>query len=146
MRHAMYAFVIFIFSAFLSGIVAAQTRVSDKDVESMMKNLSEDAKKFTPSFNSGIAKSSIRKTTRERESKELVKRFEQQTSGMLKNFKKSKKVDAEIQLVLDSAGKIDQLLKEVNLGDQTVSKWNRLYEDLSMVSKSLGISTAIDAK
>ena len=139
MRKTAYGFVILFLSAFLGTAFAAQTRVSDKDIEAMMKNLSEDAKKFTSSFNSGVSKSSIRRTSREKESKQLVKRFEQQTAGMLKNFKKNKKAESEIQLVRASADKIDQLLNEVNLDERTVANWKKLKEELGLVSKGLGV-------
>ncbi len=139
-RKMTCAFMIFILFACSGAAVLGQTRVSDKDIESMMKNLSEDSKKFTSNFNSGIAKSSLRRTSREKESKELVKRFEQRTAGMLNNFKRNKKAEAEIHLVLDSAEKIDQLLKEVNFDNQTVSSWKKVQEELDMVSKGLGVS------
>ena len=63
----------------------AQTRMSDKDVEDMMKNLNEDAKKLRPNFNSAVGKSTIRKTQQEQEkdAKALVERFQKQTEGML---------------------------------------------------------------
>ena len=125
--------------ALLGGVVLAQTRISDRDIEAMMKNLSQDAKKFTSSFNSAISKSSIRGTSREKESKLLVKKLEQQTAGMLKNFKKNKKAEAEMQLVLRSAKEIDLLLNEVNLDQQTMSNWQKVDEELDLLSKGLGI-------
>jgi len=128
-----------LFFAFLGGYVIAQTRVNDKDIEAMMKNLNQDAKKFTKSFNSGITKTSIRGTSREKESKQMVKVFEQQTADMLKNFKKNKKAEAEMQLVLRSADQIAQLLKEVQLDQLTVSNWQKLDEELNLLSKGLGI-------
>jgi hypothetical protein len=53
----------------------AQERLSDKDVETQMKNLKEDSKKFRSSFNSAIGKSTVRKTSREKDAKALVERF-----------------------------------------------------------------------
>jgi len=40
---------------------SAQGRMSDKDVEKVMDNLQEDAKRFRSSFDSAIGKSTIRK-------------------------------------------------------------------------------------
>ncbi len=140
MRNVIFGFAGLILLTLLGVNSIAQTRVSDRDIESMMKNLSEDAKKFASSFNSGVTKSSIRKTSREKESKILVKRFEQQTAGMLKNFKKNKKAEAEIQLVLISSDQIDKLLNEVNLDGRTVSDWKKVQEEIALVSKSLGVT------
>ena len=41
--------------------------MSDKDVQALMQNLRDDAKSFKPQFNSAISKSTIRKTSREKE-------------------------------------------------------------------------------
>jgi hypothetical protein len=139
MRNATCAFVIFTLFAYLGGVVSAQTRVSDKDIEAMMKNLKEDAKKFTSSFNSGITRSSIRGTSREKDSKSLVKRLQQQTEGMLNNFKRNKKAEAEMEVVLRSAGEIDKLLNEVKLDQNTGSSWEKLQEELGLLSKALGV-------
>ena len=139
MRNTTFAFVGLVLFALLGGVGTAQTRVPDKDIESMMKNLKEDAKKFTSSFNLGITKSSIRKTSREKESKSLVKRFEEQTAGMLNNFKRNKKADSEIRLVRMNADKISKLLDEVKLDSQTTKNWDKVREELDLLSKNLGV-------
>ena len=76
----------------LSGLsvtgVRAQSRMSDKDVEATMKNLTEDAKSFRSAFDSSVEKSTIRKTSREKDAKAQVKSFEDQTETLLNQFKK----------------------------------------------------------
>ncbi len=140
MRNTIASITVFVLFAFMGGVVAAQTRVHDKDIETMMKNLNEDAKKFKTSFNSGIGKTTIRKTSREKESKSLVQRFEQQTAGMLNQFKQNKKADSQIKLVFRSAEQINQLLDEVSLDKQTVSAWEKVQEELNLLKKSLGVT------
>jgi hypothetical protein len=56
---------------------------------------------------------------------------------MLKNFKKSKKAEAEINMVLDSADRIDQLIKEISFDARTTSSWSKLQEELDLVAKAL---------
>ena len=54
----------------ISSIFAnAQGRLSDKDIEHLMDNVKDDVKSFRPNFNSAISKSSIRKTSREKDAK-----------------------------------------------------------------------------
>jgi hypothetical protein len=69
--------------------LSAQTRLNDKDVLQHMKNLKDDAKKFRPSFNSALAKSTIRKTTQEKDAKTLAQNFKKQTNSMYEAFKKA---------------------------------------------------------
>ncbi len=141
MPKTITAIVVFTLFTFLGGIVAAhQTRVNDKDIATMMKNLNEDVKKFKSSFNDGIGKTSIRKTSREKESKSLVQRFEQQTNGMLSYFKQHKKADSQIRMVLKSAEQINQLLDEVALDSRTVSAWKKVQEALDLLKKGLGVT------
>ena len=65
----------------------AQSRMNDKDIQSMMKNLQEDAKTFRSVFDSAVAQSTIRKTSQEKDAKALVGRFQKQTGDMLNQFK-----------------------------------------------------------
>jgi len=69
--------------------LSAQTRLNDKDVLQHMKKLKDDTKKFRPSFNSTLAKSTIRETTQEKDAQTLGQNFEQQTNS--KCTKRSRK-------------------------------------------------------
>jgi hypothetical protein len=59
----------------------SQERLSDKDIETMFNNLKSDAKKFSSTFNSAVGKSTIRKTSQEKEAKALVQSFGTVRSG-----------------------------------------------------------------
>ena len=58
-----------------AGAVFAQNRVSDKDLENLIRNLRDDAKSFRPVFESALKKSSIRKTSEEKDAKKLAEQF-----------------------------------------------------------------------
>jgi hypothetical protein len=100
-----FAFVAIAFM--LVGTALAQQRMSDHDVEKTMGNLKDDAKKFCKTFDSALDKSTIRKTSEEKDAKALSKRFESETSALLESFKSTKKADA-LPEVLNTA---DQLQK-----------------------------------
>ena len=51
---------------------AAQDRLSDKDVANMMNNLKNDAKNFRSVWNHALSKSTIRKTSREKDARNLA--------------------------------------------------------------------------
>jgi len=123
--------------AFLCGALIAQTRVSDKDIEAMTKNLNQHAKKFVSAFNSGVGRPSIRKTSREKASKDLVKSFQQQTEVLMKNFKKNKAAGTEMHRVMETARQVRQLLDEVKLDATTMSAWNKTEELIGMLAKAL---------
>ena len=121
-------------------VVWGQGRISDKDVEATMQNLKNDAKHFQSSFNSAIDKSTVRKTSREKDAKALVKTFAQQTDSMHTVFKGSKKADTSLPGVLDNAQKIDKLLADVPLGDNVTSSWSRVKSELNTLTSAFNMT------
>jgi hypothetical protein len=82
-----------VLSLICAASLSAQSRLSDKDVQQHMKTLKDDAKKFRSSFNSALSKSTIRKTTQEKDAKTLAQNFEKQTNSMYETFKKGTKAE-----------------------------------------------------
>jgi len=119
-----------------------QTRVNDKDVESLMRNLKDDAKKFKPMFSNAVKKSTIRKTSREKDAKNLVTSFANQTEAMLNNFKRTKKGDSDFSLVKRSAMEIDKIASEIHLDGAAASMWQKIRTELDQVGSALGVSQA----
>jgi hypothetical protein len=111
--------VLLIGTMLLSGLplasVQAQSRMSDKDVEATMRNLREDAKSFRSAFDSSVEKSTIRKTSREKDAKAQVRSFQDQTETLLNQFKKEKQANDYLPSVMDTASQIDVLLRAVEL-------------------------------
>jgi len=118
----------------------AQTRLNDKDMEHIMKNLRDDAKDFRSAFVSSIHKSAIRNTSREKDAKNLAIRFEKQTDEMYKHFKDSKKADIYVSPVVDSAGQLDQLVYSLNLDSKTTLSWEKARSELHQIASSYGVS------
>jgi hypothetical protein len=115
--------------------------MSDKDIEGTMQNLKNDAKHFESGFNSAIGKSTIHKTSQEKDAKALVKTFAQQTDSMHNVFKSSKKADASLPGVLDNAQKIDKLLGAVPLGGDVTSNWGRVKSELNSLASAFNMPT-----
>ncbi len=122
------------------GTSSAQSRMSDQDVGRLMKNLKQDAKEFRGSFKSSIGKSTIRKTTAEKDATALVEAFQKQTGTMLKHFQGEKKADTELLAVLASADQIDSLLQRVSLDPRTNADWRKVKSELDLMAKQFGIA------
>lgn len=129
-------------SGFSSTAALAQSRMTDKDVEVTMKNLKEDAKIFRSAFNSSVRNSTIRKTSREKETKAQVADFQKQTESMLKLFKSTKKAEADLRMVLSSADRIDGLLHSVDFDARTTGSWGKVRSDLDILSGALNLPGA----
>jgi hypothetical protein len=119
--------------------VSAQARMSDKDVVKMMKNLVQDTKQFQPLFNSAVSKSSIRKTSREKDAKAVVQSFRNQAENMLQVFQSKKKADTTLPSVLDSSQEIDKFLVDVPLNESVTKQWEKVKSELATLSNQFNI-------
>jgi hypothetical protein len=118
---------------------AAQKRVSDKDMERMMKNLRYDTKTFRPTFDHALGKSTIRKTSQAKDAKNLVATFQNEVDAMLTTFKKNRNDGAAVASAVNSAGQVDSLLRTVSLGQDVTSQWRKIREELHPIAVSYGI-------
>jgi uncharacterized protein YpuA (DUF1002 family) len=112
----------------------SQERLSDKDIETMFNNLKSDTKKFGSTFNSAIGKSTIRKTSQEKEAKALVQSFGKQSEAALNKFKKNRQPDVELSNLLASGVQINQLLASTPMGDRTDADWSKVKSLLSGIA------------
>lgn len=144
-RRALFRCCIVIFAgllcAFQAPLLHAQTRLNDKDIESLMRNLRDDAKDFRPKFEAALKKSAVRKTSQEKDAKGLVTSFEKQTDAMLNEFKKTKKGDVAVEATLENAHQIDKLVNSLELGPQITSQWQKVQSELNHVANAFGITT-----
>ena len=58
----------------------AQGRLSDKDLQRLMQNLKDDAQPFRQSFANALKKSTIRKTSQEKDARMLADSFAKQAN------------------------------------------------------------------
>ena len=123
----------------------AQKRVSDRDVERMMKNLRYDTKSFRPMFDHALSKSTIRKTSQAKDAKNLVRNFETQVNAMLSTFKKNRNDGSAVSSAVNSAGQIDSLLRSVSLGPEVMSQWQKIREELHPIAASYGVQESYRA-
>jgi len=128
------------FMSFAPISVHAQKRVSDKDVEALMKNLKEDSKSFRDNFDAALKKSAIRRTSQEKDAKDLVAGFEKQTDSMFSDFKKTKRGDVAVETTISSAQQIEKLIYNLHLDQKTISQWEKIRTELDHVSSAFGIN------
>src|ERR1700742_2131300 len=115
---------------------AAQDRLSDKDVANMMNNLKNDAKNFRPVWNRALSKSTIRKTSREKDARNLATQFQNQTEGMLRQFQSNKTADQSLPLVQQTARNIEQVKSDVSLGPTVDTQWTKIRTELDQISQA----------
>ncbi|MEO6830296.1 MAG: hypothetical protein ABI164_10850, partial [Acidobacteriaceae bacterium] len=117
----------------------AQSRVNDHDMEALMRNLRDDAKSFRPKFDSAIRKSTIRKTSQEKEARRQASTFEKQTDALLNRFKKDRHGQAEFASVLTSAEQMDAVVGSLALGPKVTGQWEKIRMELHQISDAYGM-------
>ncbi len=122
-------------------VARAQSRLSDKDIDTSLKNLQDDTRHFRDIFNSALKKSTIRKTSQEKDAREMVKTFEEQLDSTHRLFKEKRRVDNRLSAVLASRDRIDSFLSSVSLGDQTNSEWGKIKAELDTLAKAFNMGS-----
>jgi hypothetical protein len=126
-------------SSLLVSFLYGQTRINDKDLENLMRNLRDDAKSFRSPFSSGLKKSTIRKTSQAKDAEKLAASFEKQTEALLDEFKKSKKGDAQLSVLQSSAERLGAIVNSNHLGGEVTTRWNKIDTEMQQVLSAFGI-------
>jgi hypothetical protein len=141
----MQRWIGFGFLVLLAGMVGtsrtalAQGRLSDKDLQRLMQNLKDDAQPFRQSFANALKKSTIRKTTREKDARALTDTFAKEASQALETFKHDQKADQQVKALVNTAAQIDPLVYSLQLDPQTTSQWERLRTELHQIAQAFGV-------
>jgi len=118
----------------------AQGRLSDKDLQRLLQNLKDDAQPFRQSFANALKKSTIRKTSKEKDARMLADSFAKQANSALEAFKHNQKAEQGVTELVNTAAQIDPLVYSLQLNPQTTSQWERLRTELHQVAQAYGIS------
>jgi hypothetical protein len=100
-----------------------------------MKNLTQDAKAFSATFESAVSKSGSRKTNQEKDAKTLVTNFVNQTKGLENQFKQTKRGGPSLDAVRGTAAQIEEFMQRVPLGPTTDQSWSRVRADMDLLAK-----------
>jgi hypothetical protein len=120
-------------------LAQAQGRLGDKDLEHLMQNVKDDAPPFRESFDNALKKSTIRKTSRERDARALAETFAKQANGALETFKHQHKAENAVAALVGTAGQIDALVYSLQLNAPTTARWEKLRAELHLVAQAFGV-------
>jgi hypothetical protein len=136
-----YAAMTLLLLSILSGATAgAQSRLNDKDLVRLMQNLSDDAQPFRQSFANALKKSTIRRTSQEKEAHGLADTFDKQAKQALETFKHKREAESEVTAMVGTAGEIDALVYSLHLDPTVTAQWEKLRTELHQVAEAFGIA------
>jgi hypothetical protein len=140
MRATMRIVLFGLCSSLSISTVYGQAKMSDKDLESLMRNLRDDAKAFRSPFSSALKKSAIRKTSQAKDAENLAELFEKQSEALLNDFKETKKANTEINALEISAQRLGKVIRTNQLGSDVTTRWNKIETEMQQVLSAFGIS------
>jgi hypothetical protein len=141
----MQRWIRFGFLILLAGVMGtsrpapAQGRLSDKDLQRLMQNLKDDAQPFRQTFANALKKSTVRKTSREKDARALTDTFAKEASQALDTFRHDPKADLQVKALVNTAAKIDPLVYSLQLDSLTTSQWERLRSELHQIAQAYGV-------
>ncbi len=138
------AFKLLIFNMFLGLFLLpcmspAQTRINDRDLATMMRNLRDDAKSFHPHFDAAVHKSTIRKTSQAKNARSQAANFTRQTEALLNRFKKDHNGVDEFTAVMNSAQQLDAVVNLIAPGPQVTAQWQKIRTEIHLIAKAYGV-------
>ena len=133
------AMTVFLLSVLSGAMAGAQSRLNDKDLARLIQNLSDDAQPFRQSFANALKKSTIRRTSQEKNAQGLSDTFAKQAKHALETFKHKRKAENEVTAMVGTAGQIDALVYSLQLNSRVTVQWEKLRTELHQVAGAFGV-------
>ncbi|HEX5886356.1 MAG TPA: hypothetical protein VFY67_17580 [Pyrinomonadaceae bacterium] len=118
----------------------APYRISDKEVQKVMKQLKKDTEKFRKSLDSSLDRSRLDGTNREDNINEFMEDYEKATERLYERFKDNKSVAADVETVLDGAARIDQFMTRHSPTGRAERDWAAVRQDLRRLAEAYNVT------
>ena len=111
-------------------------RVSDREVEKVLRRLEQQSDRFRSALDSALDKSRFDGTREEDDINRFVKEFYEQTKTLRDHFNDHKSTSADVQSVLDRAASIDSFMRRNRLRrNNAMREWTRVRTDLDELAR-----------
>lgn len=115
-------------------------RLSDKDVEKIIKRIEQQSDHFRSSLDSALDKSRFNGTNREDDINSFVKDFYQETKRLRDHFDSHKSSSPDVELVLQRAARIDDFMRRYPLSSRAQQDWSALKGYLDELAAAYNVS------
>ena len=143
MLHRLFVVpVIFVCAVFIVSSSVAQEpyRLSDKDVERIIKRIEQQSDRFRSSLDSALDKSRFNGSNREDDINSFIKDFYEQTKHLRNRFDKHQSTAPDIEAVLDRAARIDDFMGRNRLSSKAQDEWSTLKGNLDELASAYNVT------
>ena len=116
-------------------------RVSDREVETILRGMEQQSDRFRSALDSSLDKSRLNGTNQEDDINRFVKEFYESTKTLRDRFDDHKSTSADVQNVLDRAASIDSFMRRNRLRDDKAAReWDQLRGNLDELAQVYNVS------
>jgi archaellum component FlaC len=121
-------------------VVGAPYRITDKEVEQILKRIENQSNNFRHSLDASLDRSRLNGTNREDDINSFMKNFEEQTKRLRDRFDDHKSVAADVEAVLNGAASIDQFVYRQRLNERAQNDWSTLRASLDDLARAYNVA------
>ncbi len=121
-------------------LFAASSRAgtNDKALETLMRNLRDNARSFRQPFTSALEKSTIGKTRQAKNAENLASLFEKQTEALLDDHKQTKRAGNSLGAVQDTSRQLDEIVRHDLRNSPASPRWEKIQAELQQIVEAYG--------
>lgn len=116
-------------------------RLSDKEVERILRRIEQQSGKFRSSLDSALDRSRLNGTDREDNINAFVKDFDREVKRLHDRFDEHKSVAADVQSVLERAARIDEFMHRRGLSGKAQREWAALRANIDELSEAYSVTS-----
>ena len=114
-------------------------RMSDKDVEKILRRIEQQSDRFRSSLDSALDKSRFNGSHREDDINSSIKDFYEQTKHLRNRFDKHQSTSPDVEAVLDRAARIDNFMSRNRLSSKAQDDWSTLKSNLDELASAYNV-------
>jgi hypothetical protein len=116
-------------------------RVSDREVEEILRRMEQQSDRFRSALDSSLDRSWLNGTSEEDDINRFVKDFYEATKNLRDRFDDHKSTSADVQNVLDRAASIDSFMRRNRMRDDKAAReWDQLRANLDELAQVYNVN------
>ena len=121
-------------------VVVQPYRLSDKDVEKILRRIEQQSDRFRSSLDAALDKSRFNGSNREDDINSFIKDFYEQTKHLRQRFDKHQSTSPDVEAVLDRAARIDDFMSRNRLSSKAQNDWSTLRSNLDELASAYNVN------
>jgi len=123
-----------------SQVIGQPYRLSDKEVEKIIRQVDRRAETFRESLDASLDRSRLDGTKREDDINAFIKDFDEHTKRLHDRFDAHKSVASDVEAVLNRASFIEKFVRRHRLSDRAQKDWAALQASLDDLAHAYSVS------